>query len=138
MKSIKKNSHSMSIKVNQRKAKKRLVHFRQKQQKSGKNELKNGEIGPRWPGRQQHSVEHACGADPRRLESVGEEHIPENRKAANFLNLMKNNNTEIQDSQQTPNSIKTKKAPAGHIIDKRLRVKNKEKILKTTRQKYYI
>lgn len=88
---------------------------------------------PQWPGRQQHVVQYTRDANPRGQESVGEEHVFENRKAANSLNLVKNNNIEIHDSQQTPNSIKAKKAPARHIIDKLLRIKDKEEILKTAR-----
>lgn len=51
---------------------------------------------------------------------------------------MKNSNTEIQESQSAPKRINTNKTLARYIIDKLLRVKNKEKILKTTREKYYM
>ena len=52
--------------------------------------------------------------------------------AENFPNLMKNINLQIQEAQQTPRGINTKRCTYRHPV-KMLKVKEKKKILKGTR-----
>ena len=53
----------------------------------------------------------------------------------NFPNLVKEIDTQVQEAQRVPNKLDPKKNTPRHIIIKMLKVKDKERILKATREK---
>lgn len=53
----------------------------------------------------------------------------------NFLSLMKDINLHIQEAEQTPSRIHSKKSTSKHIIIKLLKAKDKENTLKAVREK---
>ena len=52
----------------------------------------------------------------------------------NFPNLVKEIDTQVQEAQKIPNKLDPKKNTPRHIIIKMLKVKDKERILKATRE----
>ena len=53
----------------------------------------------------------------------------------NFLNLVKEIDMQVQEAQRVPNKMDSKKSTPRHSIIKMRKVKDKEKILKTAREK---
>ena len=53
----------------------------------------------------------------------------------NFPNLVKEIDIEIQEAQRVPNKLYTKRATPRHIIITLAKINNKERILKTAREK---
>ena len=53
----------------------------------------------------------------------------------NFPNLVKQIDMQVQEAQRVPNKLDPKKNTPRHIIIKMLKVKDKERILKATREK---
>ena len=53
----------------------------------------------------------------------------------NFLNLVKEKDTEVQEAQRVPNKMDTKRPTIRHIIIKMVKLKYWERILKATREK---
>ena len=56
----------------------------------------------------------------------------------NFLNLVKEKDTQVQEAQRVPNKLNPKKPKPGHIIIKMSSLKDKERILKATREKQVV
>ena len=56
----------------------------------------------------------------------------------NFPNLVKEKVTQIQEAQTVPNKLDSKKPTWRHIIIKMTRLKDKERILKATREKQVV
>ena len=54
---------------------------------------------------------------------------------ANFLNLVKERDMQIQEAQRGPNKMDTEKPTPRHIIIKMPKFKDKERILKAAREK---
>ena len=50
----------------------------------------------------------------------------------NFLNLVKENDTEVQETQRVPNKLDPKRLTPRYIIIKMTKLKDKERILKAT------
>ena len=57
--------------------------------------------------------------------------------AENFLKLMKEKDFQVQEVQRLPNKINPKRPTPRHIIFKMAKFKDKERILKATREKEY-
>ena len=53
----------------------------------------------------------------------------------NFLDLVKEIDMQVQEAQRVPNKMNPKRPTPRHIIIKMPKVKDKERILKTTREK---
>ena len=53
----------------------------------------------------------------------------------NFLNLVKEKDTQVQAAQRVPNKMDPKKPPPADIIIKMTRLKDKEKIPKSPQKK---
>ena len=53
----------------------------------------------------------------------------------NFPNLVKEIDIPVQRAQRVPNKLNPKRSTPRHIIIKRLKVKDKERILKAAREK---
>ena len=53
----------------------------------------------------------------------------------NFPNLVKKKNTEVQEVQTVPNKINLEMPTPRHIIIKSPKIKDKERMLKTVREK---
>ena len=53
----------------------------------------------------------------------------------NFINFVKEINIQVQEAQRIPNKMHPKRTTLRHIIIKMPKVKDKEKILKTAREK---
>ena len=56
----------------------------------------------------------------------------------NFPNLVKKKDTQVQEAQRIPNKLNPKRPALRHIIIKMTRLKDKERILKATREKQVI
>ena len=56
----------------------------------------------------------------------------------NFLNLVKEKDTEVQETQRVPNKLDPKSPTPRHIIIKMTRLKDKEKILNAARKKQVV
>ena len=56
----------------------------------------------------------------------------------NFLNLVKEIDMHIQEAQRAPNNIDAKRPMPRHIIIKKPKIKDKEKILKAAREKQLV
>ena len=52
----------------------------------------------------------------------------------NFPNLVKENDTQVQEAQRVPNKLNPKRPTARHIVIKMTRLEDKERILKATRK----
>ena len=65
---------------------------------------------------------------------MGIENIFEEIMAENFPNL-KDTDIKIQEAQRAPNKLNENKPTLRHIIIKRAKVKDKERILKAAREK---
>ena len=69
----------------------------------------------------------------KRPEKIFEEIIAEN-----FPNMGKETNTQVQEVQRIPGRIKPRRNMPRHIVIKLTKVKDKEKVLKATREKQQI
>ena len=56
----------------------------------------------------------------------------------NFLNLVKEKDTQVQAAQRVPNKMDPKRPTLRHIIIKTTRLKHQERILKATREKQVV
>ena len=56
----------------------------------------------------------------------------------NFPNLVKKKDTHVQEAERVPNKLDQKRPTLKHIIIKMARLKDKEKILKATREKQVV
>ena len=71
----------------------------------------------------------------RRRREKGPEKIFEEIIAENFPNMGKNSLTQIQEAQQVPYKINSRRNTLRHILIKLTKIKDKEKILKAVREK---
>ena len=53
----------------------------------------------------------------------------------NFPNVVKEKVTQVEEAQRVPNKLDSKRTTSRHIIIKMTRLKDKERILKATREK---
>ena len=53
----------------------------------------------------------------------------------NFPNLVKGKDTQVQEAQRVPNKLDSKRPTPRHTIIKMIRLKDKERVLKTARGK---
>ena len=65
----------------------------------------------------------------------GSERIFEEIMAENFLNLMRDVNINIKETQQTPRKVNSKRPTQRHFRIKLLKDKDKERLLKSAREK---
>ena len=72
---------------------------------------------------------------PEEESEQGIENLFEEIMTKNFPNLVKENVTQVQEAQRVPNKLDPKRPAPGHIIIKMTRLKDKERILKATREK---
>ena len=80
---------------------------------------------------------HIIGV-PGEEREKGPEKIFEEIIAENFPNLGKETVTEVQETQRVPYRINPQKNTPWHIVIKMTKIKDKERILKTTREKQQI
>ena len=66
------------------------------------------------------------------------ENLFENIMTENFLNLVKEIDTQIQEAQKIPNKINPKRSTSRHIIIKMPKLKDKERIIKEERAKQLV
>ena len=71
---------------------------------------------------------------PDKEEEQETENLLEKIMKENFPNLAKERDTQVQEAQRNPNMMESKRTPPRHIIIKRPKVKDKERILKATRE----
>ena len=64
--------------------------------------------------------------------------LSENIMKENFPNLMKEIDMQIQEAQRVPNKMDAKRPTPRHIIIKRPKIKDKERILKAARKKQLV
>ena len=72
---------------------------------------------------------------PRRRREKGPEKICEEIIAENFPNMGKETATQVQEVQRVPHRINPRRNMPRHIVIKLTKIKDKEKLLKTTREK---
>ena len=65
----------------------------------------------------------------------GIENLFEEIMTKNFPNLVKDKDTQVQEAQRVPYKLDQKRPTLRHVIIKMTRLKNKERILKATREK---
>ena len=72
---------------------------------------------------------------PRRRKEKGPEKIFEEIIAANFPNMIKETVNQVQEAQRVPGRINPTKNTPRHILIKPTKIKDRDKILKATREK---
>ena len=80
----------------------------------------------------QHSPDRGARRQREREETGN---LSENIVKENFPNLMKEIGMEVQEAQRVPIMVGTKRPTPRHIIIKRSKVKDKERLLKAAREK---
>ena len=68
----------------------------------------------------------------------GIENLFEEIMTENFPNLVKEKVTQVQEAQRVPNKLDPQRPTPRHIIIKRTRLKDKERILKASREKLVV
>ena len=81
-----------------------------------------------------HQHSHYRGSR-RRREREGPEKIFEEIIVENFPNVGEEIATQVQEAQRVPGSLKPRKNTPRHIVIKLAKTKDKEKLLKATREK---
>ena len=76
---------------------------------------------------------HVMGISAEESEQ-GIENLFEEIKTESFPNLLKEKDTQVQEAQRVPNKLDPKRFMSRHIIIKMTRLKDKERILKATRE----
>ena len=56
----------------------------------------------------------------------------------NFPNLVREKDTQVQETQRVPNKVNTKRPTPSHIIIKMPKVKDKERVFKAAREKQLV
>ena len=78
---------------------------------------------------------HKIGTSEGEEEEQGIENLFEKVMMENFPNLMREKVTQIQETQRVPSKRNPKRPTARHIINKMAKFQDKERILKTAREK---
>ena len=68
----------------------------------------------------------------------GVKNLSEEIMTENFPNLVKEKNTQVQEAQRVPNKLDSKRPALRYLIIKMTRLKDKERILKATREKQVV
>ena len=79
--------------------------------------------------------QHSYFKDRRRRREKGPEKIFEEIIAENFPNMGKETVPQVQEVQRIPGRINPRRNMLRHIVIKLTKIKDKEKLLKTTREK---
>ena len=83
-------------------------------------------------------LQHLHYRGPRRRREKGPEKIFEEIIVENFPNMGKERATQVQEAQRVPGRINSRRNTLRHIIIKLTKIKDKEKLLKATREKQHI
>ena len=78
---------------------------------------------------------HIIGIPEGEEEEQGIENLFEKVVMENFPNLMREEVTQIQETQRVPSKRNPKRPTSRHIINKMVKFQDKERILKATREK---
>ena len=78
---------------------------------------------------------HIIGVQEGEEREKGAEKIFEEIIGENFLNMGKETVTQVQEAQRVPGRMNPRRNTQRHIVIKLTKIKNKEKILKATREK---
>ena len=78
---------------------------------------------------------HIMGISEEQQSEQGIENLFEEIMTKNFPNLVKDKDTQVQEAQRVPYKLDQKRPTLRHVIIKMTRLKNKERILKATREK---
>ena len=81
---------------------------------------------------------HSHNKGPRRRREKGPEKIFEKIIVENFPNMGKEIATQVQEAQRVPGRINPRRNTPRHIVIKLTKIKDKEKLLKATREKRQI
>ena len=86
-----------------------------------------------------HNVKHPniriIGVPEEQDKKTGHEKIPEEIIVENFPKMVKEIDTQVQETQRVPNRINPRKNTPRHILIKLTKIKHKEQILKAAREK---
>ena len=82
-----------------------------------------------------HTNIHIIGVPEGEEREKGPEKIFEEIVAENFPNMGKETVTQVQEAQRVPGSINPRRNTQRHTVIKLTKIKDKEKILKATREK---
>ena len=80
-----------------------------------------------------HSNIHIIGVREEKEQEIG--NLFETIMKENFSNLLKERDMRVQEAQSVPNKMDAKRPMPRHIIIKRPKVKDKERLLKAAREK---
>ena len=83
----------------------------------------------------QHYLHQHSQRGLRRRRREGPEKICEEATAENFPNVGKEIVNQVQEAQRDPGRINSRRNTPRHIVIKLTKIKDKDKILKTTREK---
>ena len=81
---------------------------------------------------------HIMGIPEGEESEQGIKNLFEEIMSENFPNLVKEKVTQVQEAQRVPNKLDPQRPTPRHIIIKRTRLKDKERIVKATREKQVI
>ena len=110
----------------------------QKEQEKEKGLKKNEEMLRKMQDNMKHNNIHIIGIPEGEEEEQGIENLFEKAMMENFLNLMREKVTQVQEAQGAPIKKNLKRPTPRHIIIKMARFKNKERLLKATREKHEV
>ena len=82
-----------------------------------------------------HNSIHIIGVPEGEEREKGPERIFEETIVENFPNMGKEIPTQVQEAQRVPGRIKPRRNTPRHIVIKLRKIKDKEKLLKATREK---
>ena len=86
-------------------------------------------------GNVKHTNIHSRGVPGGEEREKGLEKILEEIIAENFLNMRKETVTQVQEVKKIPGRINLRRNMSRHIVIKMTKIKDKEKILRKTREK---
>ena len=101
-----------------------------------KNNLKRRLL--KRPLEQHQAEQHLHYRSPRRRRQEKGERLIEEIMAVNFLNLRKETDIQVQETQKVPNKMNLKRTTSRYFIITMIKIKGKERILKTAREKQLI
>ena len=114
-----------------------MVEITAKEQNKGKR-MKRIEDNSETSGTTLNAPTFRMIGVPEEEKKKGSEKIFEEITVENLLNMGKEIVTEVQEAQRVPYRINPRRNTSRHILIKLTKIKNKEKILKATREKQQI
>ena len=113
----------------------RMVEFTAMEQKKEKRMKRNEDSLRDFWDNIKHNNIHIIGVPEGEEQQKGPEKIFEDIIVKNFPNMGKEIPTQVQEAQRVPGKINPRRNMLRHIVIKLTKIKDKEKLLKATREK---